>query len=355
MGVRSQCDTNSVKYEGISRMDKGIFFSIIMPTFNSEKTIEKALASIRNQKFDQETVEILVIDGGSTDRTIDIAKQYGTTIVFNKERVPEAAKRLGYRLAKGKWIIKQDSDEVYVDDKQFAKKKEFIDSNPDVYCLLADKLLPGKGCGISCAYLNYCGDPFSYVVYELRGSIVNENERYLYKQEQKGNVYQYKKGDKYPIGDGGCTAFSIEKFRELFGEKYDDQEYVNLSTQKLLETTRFMGCIPNDNIYHYSKADIKSYLKKVRFKIHFNLFGSNALGYAVKAENDRRYSKRKWLFVLYAISIILPIIDSIKMAVSQRDITFLLHCVYTYYVLLIAGVEFINKMLKKDKGNYSYG
>lgn len=336
-------------------MNKDIFFSIVMPTYNSERTIGKALASIRNQKFDQETIEILVIDGGSTDRTIEIARKYGASIIYNKERVPEAAKRLGYQQAKGKWIIKQDSDEVYVDDMQLAKKKEFIDSNPDVYCLLSDRLLPGKGCGVSCAYLNYCGDPFSYIVYRLRGSIVRENERFLYKQDVKGNVYRYKKGDQYPIGDGGCTAFNIEKFRELFGENYDCQEYVNLSTQKLLELTGFMGCIPNDNIFHYSKADFRSYLKKVRFKIHFNLYGLNALGYAVKAENDSKYRRRKWLFVLYAASVILPIIDSIKMAVGQQDITFLLHCIYTYYVLLIAGIEVINKMLKIDRGNYSYG
>lgn len=336
-------------------MNKEIFFSIIMPTYNSEKTIEKALVSIRGQKFDQEAIEILVIDGGSTDRTIDIAREYGATIIFNKERVPEAAKRLGYQQARGKWIIKQDSDEVYIHNMQLAQKKEFIDRNPNVYCLLSDRLLPGKRCGISCAYLNYCGDPFSYIVYELRGSIVSENERFLYKQDQKGNVYRYKKGDQYPIGDGGCTAFNIEKFRELFGEEYDSPEYVNLSTQKILETTGFMGCIPNDNIYHYSKADIKSYLKKVRFKIHFNLNGSNALGYATKAKNDSKYSKRKWLFVLYAISIILPVTDSIKMAIDQRDITFLLHCIYTYYVLLITVVEIVSKMLKKDSGNYSYG
>lgn len=326
-----------------------------MPTYNSEKTIEKALKSIRNQKFDQETVEILVIDGGSTDNTIDIAKRYGATILINSERVPEAAKRIGYQSAKGKWIIKQDSDEVYVDNMQLANKKKFIDNNPNVYALLSDKLLAGKGCGISCAYLNYCGDPFSYIVYSLRGSVVKENKKYLYKQDTSGNVYKYKKGDRYPIGDGGCTAFCIEKYRELFPEKYDSQEYVNLCTQKIIEATEYVGCIPNDNIYHYSKADFKTYLRKVRFKIHFNLGGGNELGYAAKAENDNKYSRRKWLFVLYAMSVILPIIDSVRIAVSQKNATFLLHGIYTYYVLIIAAIEIIRKVLKKDKDNYSYG
>lgn len=336
-------------------MEKQIFFSIVMPAYNSERTIGKALRSIRMQKFDQETIEILVIDGGSTDKTVHIAKKYGAIVIANEKRIPEAAKRLGFQKAKGRWIIKQDSDEVYMNYVQLAKKKEFIENNPNVYCLLSDSLLAGGKCGISCAYLNYCGDPFSYVVYHLRGSIVRANKRYLYKSDLHGNVYQYRKGDLYPIGDGGCTAFSIEKFRELFGSKYDSQEYVNLSTQKLLESTGFMGCIPRDNIYHYSKAGLCVYLKKLRFKIHFNLNGSNTLGYAVRAEIDNKYSRRKWLFVLYALSIILPIIDSVKMAVSEHNTTFLLHGVYTYYVLFVTVAEVLAKMLKKDRDNYSYG
>ncbi|MDE7479605.1 MAG: glycosyltransferase, partial [Lachnospiraceae bacterium] len=182
--------------------DKEIFFTIVMPTYNSERTIGKALKSIREQKFDQDEIEILVIDGGSSDKTIDIANRYKATILLNEKRVPEAAKQLGYRYAKGKWIIKQDSDEVYTNDRQLEKKKQFIEKNPDVYCVLTDKLLAGKKCGISCAYLNYCGDPFSYIVYCLRGSVVAQSRGHLCRQSTYGNVYQYKKGDQYPIGDG---------------------------------------------------------------------------------------------------------------------------------------------------------
>lgn len=336
-------------------MEKEIFFTIVMPTYNSERTIEKALKSIRDQKFDQNQIEILVIDGGSTDRTIEIAERFGAVIIPNEERVPEAAKRLGYQYAKGTWIIKQDSDEVYVTDSQLMRKKRFIEKNPDVYCLLSDKLLAGKKCGISCAYLNYCGDPFSYIVYNLRGSIVSQNKRYLLRKSKYGNVYRYQKGDPYPIGDGGCTAFHIKKYREWFKERYDSQEYVNLSTQKIIDQTGLAGCIPNDNIYHYSKSDLKTYLRKVRFKIHFNLNGTNALGYAAKAECDTSYSRRKWVFVLYALSIVFPAVDAVRMAWHNKDCSFFLHFIYTYYVLIVTAVEVFRKVFKKDKGNYSYG
>ena len=66
--------------------DKEIFFTIVMPTYNSERTIGKALKSIREQKFDQDEIEILVIDGGSSDKTIDIANRYKATILLNEKR-----------------------------------------------------------------------------------------------------------------------------------------------------------------------------------------------------------------------------------------------------------------------------
>ncbi len=45
-------------------MQEDAFISIIMPTFNSERTIENTLISIRNQSYNKEKIEILVIDGG---------------------------------------------------------------------------------------------------------------------------------------------------------------------------------------------------------------------------------------------------------------------------------------------------
>lgn len=188
-------------------MEKGIFFSIVMPAYNSEQTIGKALQSVRKQKFDQNRIEILVIDGGSDDRTTEIARRYGAKVIFNKERVPEAAKRIGFQIAKGKWIIKQDSDEVFINDTQLAAKKDFIDHNPNVYCLLTDRLLSGKGCGIACAYLNRYGDPFSYIVYQIKGFIAEENRKYLYQRTKYGNVYKYSQGDRYLIGDGMTTIY----------------------------------------------------------------------------------------------------------------------------------------------------
>ena len=56
--------------------------SIIIPTFNSEKYLEETLQSILDQTYTD--IEIVVIDGGSVDNTINIIKKYDDKISYWK-------------------------------------------------------------------------------------------------------------------------------------------------------------------------------------------------------------------------------------------------------------------------------
>ena len=50
----------------------GKILTIIMPTYNSENTIRFSLESIKKQSFGTDEIECLVIDGGSTDSTLEL-------------------------------------------------------------------------------------------------------------------------------------------------------------------------------------------------------------------------------------------------------------------------------------------
>jgi len=82
--------------------------SIIIPTYNSEKTLSKCLQSIKNQTH--KNIEIVVVDKGSTDRTIEIAKEFNTRVyvIGAKERSEQV--NYGAKKAKGKYIYRVDSD-----------------------------------------------------------------------------------------------------------------------------------------------------------------------------------------------------------------------------------------------------
>ena len=332
-----------------------ILFSIIMPTYNSENTIELALNSIRMQDLPQETIEILVIDGGSTDKTIEIAKKYNAKIINNPQKFPEYAKRLGLAEAKGRWIVMEDSDEVLTEKSQLRRRKNFFEQNPYVYCLLLDKYIPGENCGIACSYINYFGDPFSYIIYHLSDSRIRSNKRNLKYMTETGNVYYYSNKDIIPIGDGGTTTIDIKKAKELFGEEFFSQEFAVSIFYNMVNKTQYVGCVPEDNIIHYSVAGFKAYLKKLRFRINTNLNEVEQSGYSVRAGKNIKLRKRKIAFILYVVTVILPLVDSIRMAISYKKPSLLFHFVYTYYVVIMIAVEMVRKVLGIHKENYEYG
>ncbi len=86
--------------------------SIIVPVYNAEKTIFKCINSLTEQEFD-DIYEIIIVDNGSTDRTINILNSFANKkikIASESERGPAAARNKGISLAKGEYIAFTDSD-----------------------------------------------------------------------------------------------------------------------------------------------------------------------------------------------------------------------------------------------------
>ena len=59
--------------------------TVAMLSYQDERILEECLASVRNQTYDQSLVSILLVDGGSTDRTLEIARKYGATVISRPE------------------------------------------------------------------------------------------------------------------------------------------------------------------------------------------------------------------------------------------------------------------------------
>ncbi len=89
--------------------------SIIIPTLNEEKYLERLLKSIEKQDF--EDYEIIVSDSDSKDDTIKIAKRYRTKIVNGERKGPGHARNLGAKKAKGEYLLFIDADVILTDKK----------------------------------------------------------------------------------------------------------------------------------------------------------------------------------------------------------------------------------------------
>lgn len=104
-------------------------FSIIIPVYNVEKYIKKCLDSVVNQTF--KDYEIIVVNDGTQDKSMDIVKNYDVKIINQKNQGQSAARNNGVKKAKGEYIIFLDSDDYWKKDllKEINKS---LKNNPDV-------------------------------------------------------------------------------------------------------------------------------------------------------------------------------------------------------------------------------
>ena len=89
-----------------------MIFSIIIPTYNEEEYLPVLLKSIKSQSFDD--YEVIVADANSTDKTREIAKDYGCIVVDGG--LPGVGRNKGAEVAKGDYLLFLYSDLMLTDD-----------------------------------------------------------------------------------------------------------------------------------------------------------------------------------------------------------------------------------------------
>lgn len=91
-------------------------FSVIIPTLNEESYIEDCIRSISGQTFPRDRYEIIVSDGASEDRTVEIAKKYADVVVISEKRGIWWGRNFGAKFAKGKYLVFIDADTTVKED-----------------------------------------------------------------------------------------------------------------------------------------------------------------------------------------------------------------------------------------------
>jgi glycosyltransferase involved in cell wall biosynthesis len=91
--------------------------SIIIPVYNAELTIARAINSVLNQGFDSR--EVIAVDDGSTDRSFSILQTYGEEIRILRQanRGAAAARNTGAKAAAGEYLAFLDADDAWLPGK----------------------------------------------------------------------------------------------------------------------------------------------------------------------------------------------------------------------------------------------
>lgn len=110
--------------------------SIVTPCFNSEKYLEETILSVLNQNYPN--LEYVIIDGGSTDNTIDIIKKYEHRLTYwnsEKDHGMYHALNKGFKKTSGEILGWINSDDLY-HNKSFFSIAEIFNKYPEVKWLL---------------------------------------------------------------------------------------------------------------------------------------------------------------------------------------------------------------------------
>lgn len=114
--------------------------SVIITAYNCEKFIQKALNSVLTQTFSPQEYEIIAVNDGSTDNTLNLLKEFQDriTIIDQDNKGFVAARNAGIQSVKGENIIILDADD-YLDKEMLYKAVNLLECNPDYQCVYTDR------------------------------------------------------------------------------------------------------------------------------------------------------------------------------------------------------------------------
>lgn len=117
--------------------NKNILISVIIPIYNAELYLQKCLDSVVNQTL--KDIEVICVDDGSTDNSVDIIKKYMMSdsrikLFQQSNKGAGAARNYGLKYAIGKYVHFLDSDD-WLDLSAYEKTHNVIEETKSDICI----------------------------------------------------------------------------------------------------------------------------------------------------------------------------------------------------------------------------
>jgi len=331
--------------------------SILIATFNSQNILGRVLESIKKQTLPRNRFEILIIDGGSKDDTLEIAKKYKCKIIRNPLIVPLNAKYLGFFKARGRYVMTLDHDEVLQNKKSLENRINIFKRDKRVKILYGSGYITPENSSPINHYLNEYGDPFSFFIYRLtkdyryfigtmrkRYEVVYDGDNYI--------IVKVLLGERPPLMEvmtgGGMVdkAYVLKKFSKYVSVKENFLPFMNLH---FLKISPYIAIMKNDPLYHYTTENLKKYLKKLEWRIRNNVYFHNTTDTADFLNREDYEGKgkdvKKYLFIPYGLTLFFPLLDSLWLSITRRNLIYLIHLPLAILTAILIIYHYLKKIL----------
>ncbi|MDA8454072.1 glycosyltransferase [Acidovorax sp. GBBC 3334] len=314
--------------------------TVVIATFNSTKLLPLVIGALRKQTYPQECLEILAVDGGSSDGTRQMAESMGCRVIDNPLTEPVHAKYLGFQAARGKYLMYLDHDEEVVNPDALAEIIATFRQFPDVRTVDSSGYINPEGYPLVNEYINEFGEPFSFFMYrQSRGMgfhlpavvrqarMTAEGPHAIIFAPAPSNNRLFIEN----LAAGVVTDIDFVK-NQVAIEKSQDLCHLFFL---LNEKGASFAVAKNNPLRHYSGDTWAKFLAKIRWRIKNNIFhldGVGAAGFTGRQSfQPTSLSIRKFLFLPYAFTLIFPLVDGVWLSFSRRQALYMAHPLLTLY------------------------
>ena len=333
--------------------------SIITPTLNAGSVLETELDSIAMQDYPQGKIEIIIADGGSTDNTLQIAKNYNAKVYQNPLKTGEAGKAVAVKKAKGKYIALIDSDNILPNENWLKEMISPLESDSNLVGSEPWAFTYRKDAGFIERYCSLIGanDPIIlwYKNYDRLNVVSNTWTESNITQKDKVDYIEVtlEKGREIPtIGANGTI------FRSNFLQNANIGDYlfdidILLSQVNRIGEVKFAK-VKTSIIHTYCEDNIKKFARKQKRRV-LDYYYYKSLGLR-DTEWESKSSKYTILKFAVETALIIPnLFYAIRGYLKKQDTAWFFHpvaCLITLYQYAIGTISFKAKKVTINRDDW---
>lgn len=295
------------------------------------------------QKYPKKLIEYIIVDGGSTNGTIELAREYGCKIIQKGLKVEEEARAsLAIKAAKGDLILDLESDNIITSSDWFEQMVKPFKENKNVFFTYSayngyEKDMPAttRYCALIGApdpvlyYLNKTEKIPLYQKKYTKGKLIDETKDYY--------VVEFNRDNLPTLGANGCMILrsAINKVNK------DSSKFTHTDAIAQLVDMGYttFGVVKN-SLIHAANPRVFDLVKR-RVEVKRNFY-------------DARRGKRKYLVynpssavdrwnlvkcVIFSITLIVPLAESIWGYFTIRDLAWFLHAPISFLLVVGYGIS----------------